>query len=183
MVKEEHHDGDYGNSPWMDFQDYHSPHIQSPAHEYPGFGFIPSSHGLALEPVFNRSMPLSYSSHQSPSLITAQWPSMLTNPSSSSPPAIPTPPMHVPPPLAPISTYTAPHALPPSTNPLPAPSARRTLTDQDRRRMCQYHEDNPTVKQTEIGGKQIVPAPKLETYILTGCIAMFGVERRYLTPL
>jgi hypothetical protein len=26
------------------------------------------------------------------------------------------------------------------------------LTDQDRRRMCQYHEENPSVKQTEIGG-------------------------------
>lgn len=40
-----------------------------------------------------------------------------------------------------------------STNP------RRTLTDADRRRMCLYHEENPNVKQTEIG-------------------AMFGVERR-----
>jgi hypothetical protein len=29
------------------------------------------------------------------------------------------------------------------------------LTDQDRRRMCQYHEDNPTVKQTEIGGTPV----------------------------
>ncbi|KAK2753663.1 hypothetical protein FQN55_000026 [Onygenales sp. PD_40] len=41
----------------------------------------------------------------------------------------------------------------------PAPSTpRRTLTDNDRRRMCLYHEENPHVKQTEIG-------------------AMFGVER------
>ncbi|KAG0128244.1 hypothetical protein HOY82DRAFT_38709 [Tuber indicum] len=37
-------------------------------------------------------------------------------------------------------------------------SPRRTLTDADRRRMCIFHEENPNVKQTEIG-------------------AMFGVER------
>jgi len=35
-----------------------------------------------------------------------------------------------------------------------APSSRKTLTDSDRRRMCQYHEDNPSVKQTEIGGER-----------------------------
>jgi hypothetical protein len=29
---------------------------------------------------------------------------------------------------------------------------RRTLTDDDRRRMCEYHESHPGVKQTEIGG-------------------------------
>jgi hypothetical protein len=29
---------------------------------------------------------------------------------------------------------------------------RRTLTDADRRRMCIFHEENPNVKQTEIGG-------------------------------
>ncbi|EPQ63700.1 hypothetical protein BGT96224_5103, partial [Blumeria graminis f. sp. tritici 96224] len=32
-------------------------------------------------------------------------------------------------------------------------SPRKTLTHNDRRRMCQYHEENPTVKQTEIGGE------------------------------
>jgi hypothetical protein len=30
---------------------------------------------------------------------------------------------------------------------------RKTLTDADRRRMCLYAEEHPTVKQTEIGGK------------------------------
>jgi hypothetical protein len=32
-------------------------------------------------------------------------------------------------------------------------TARRTLTDADRRQMCLYHEENPNVKQTVIGGK------------------------------
>jgi hypothetical protein len=31
---------------------------------------------------------------------------------------------------------------------------RRTLTDEDRRQMCLYHEENKTAKQTDIGGKQ-----------------------------
>ncbi|KAI0997313.1 hypothetical protein K3495_g10873 [Podosphaera aphanis] len=37
-------------------------------------------------------------------------------------------------------------------------SPRKTLTDNDRRLMCEYHEKNPNIKQTEIG-------------------ALFGVER------
>ncbi|KAF8251803.1 CenpB-DNA-bind-domain-containing protein [Wilcoxina mikolae CBS 423.85] len=51
-------------------------------------------------------------------------------------------------------------ALPPTvSNPTQSTSTpRRTLTDADRRRMCIFHEENPNVKQTEIG-------------------AMFGVER------
>jgi hypothetical protein len=32
------------------------------------------------------------------------------------------------------------------------PTPRRMLTDDDRRRMCEYHESHPGVKQTEIGG-------------------------------
>ncbi|MCJ1307145.1 hypothetical protein MMC25_000791 [Agyrium rufum] len=60
--------------------------------------------------------------------------------------------------LHPIQTYEPLPLLPPVTAPVSMPAPRRTLTDQDRRRMCQYHQENPSVKQTEIG-------------------AMFGVER------
>ena len=151
MVKENHHDGDYGNSQWVEINDYHSPHVESPSQEYNAFGYMSSAHGIPMEPAYNRPLhhPL-YSTHQSPhSLITTQWPSMLTNPSNHTQPTVPTPP----PPLAPVSTLTTAHPLPPLTTPVPQSTARRTLTDLDRRRMCQYHEDNPTVKQTEIGGK------------------------------
>lgn len=56
--------------------------------------------------------------------------------------------------------FTGLHQLPTQTMRHPTmPTARRTLTDDDRRRMCLYHQENPHVKQTEIG-------------------AMFGVERR-----
>lgn len=74
------------------------------------------------------------------------WPSMLTNPQSYSAPPIGMP---------------MPASLKPRLG-MGQSQPRRTLTDDDRRRMCQYHEDNPTVKQTEIG-------------------AMFGVERRYVS--
>jgi hypothetical protein len=69
---------------------------------------------------------------------------MLTNPQSYSAPPMGSMPM---PPTGKARLPGMPQSTP-----------RRTLTDDDRRRMCQYHEDNPTVKQTEIG-------------------AMFGVER------
>lgn len=76
------------------------------------------------------------------------WPSMLTNPAS-----YPAPPVAIPATAAPLLKMTG-TKLPAIHNASP----RKTLTDSDRRRMCQYHEENPSVKQTEIG-------------------AMFGVER------
>ena len=164
-VKEEHRDGEYGNQQWMEINDYQSPHMHSPAHEYSGFGYMSSPHGIPMEPIFQRTMPLSYSTHQQPPpLMTAQWPSMLTNPSRNATPALSVQPIQSPPSLAPPSTYSTVHSLPQPANPLPVPSARRTLTDQDRRRMCQYHEDNPTVKQTEIGGKQLRFCCSLNAY-------------------
>jgi hypothetical protein len=33
---------------------------------------------------------------------------------------------------------------------------RRTLTDDDRRRMCEYHESHPGIKQAEIGGMSVL---------------------------
>jgi hypothetical protein len=43
--------------------------------------------------------------------------------------------------------------------------------------MCIYHEENPTVKQTEIGGK--LTRSSMEVARADHLIAMFGVERRY----
>jgi hypothetical protein len=74
---------------------------------------------------------------------------------SPAPPPPPPPTLSIPQPV-PIrpsqSTPTAP--TPPSASSVPsAPTPRRTLTDEDRRRMCQYHEENKSAKQTDIGGK------------------------------
>ena len=174
MVKEQSQDEQYGGSQWVDINDYHSPHVQSPATEYNSFGYMASSHGVPIDSAYNRPMHSTYSMNQPQHpIITTQWPSMLTNPSSNAPLPAPIP---APPPLAPISTFATIHSLPPLTTPVPTASARRTLTDQDRRRMCLYHEENPTVKQTEIGGA--APFYFLCSFLANFFAAMFGVERR-----
>lgn len=150
MVKEHSHDEQYSSNQWGDINDYHSPQGSSPTHEYNGFGYMSAPHGLPLDSSYGRSIHPAYSMHQpQQSIITTQWPSMLTSPSTNAPlRSVPPQPA-----LAPISTFAIAHSLPPLTAPVPATTARRTLTDQDRRRMCIYHEENPTVKQTEIGGE------------------------------
>lgn len=162
---------------WSNMHAYHSPPLQSPAHEYGGFGFAVSPHDMSPESPFGRHPSQMYAAPQHPQpVFQPQWPSMLTNASMrpqpppqhqlqhQHPPPHPPPPQHQPqmplqPPLAPLTTMSAPpqQLTPLTTQPQPQqqPPARRTLTDQDRRRMCQYHEDNPSVKQTEIGGETL----------------------------
>lgn len=163
----EHHSGhekfenSYGsNDGWVDINNgYNSSQNQSPIYEHGGFGFIqPIQNGLPSDPSFAPQRipqpPPVHTTHQQllPLIMPSHptWPSMLTNPASYS-----TPPVAIPP-------ASAPPLVKGNTPKLPAihatPSPRKTLTDSDRRKMCQYHEDNPSVKQTEIG-------------------AMFGVER------
>lgn len=43
--------------------------------------------------------------------------------------------------------------------------------------MCEFHEANPTVKQTEIGGEK--SRNDSCSAITNTLLAMFGVERRY----
>jgi hypothetical protein len=43
--------------------------------------------------------------------------------------------------------------------------------------MCEFHEANPTVKQTEIGGKKSYSDNCIAS--ANAPLAMFGVERRY----
>ncbi|KAI9884608.1 MAG: hypothetical protein M1823_003595 [Watsoniomyces obsoletus] len=163
----------YTTAPWTHLHHQQfapSPHL-SPAHEYGGFNFMHSihpAHGLTTEATGMTHGPLPLQPMQSlRPLVMPPWPSTLTAPSSYMSPALPLPPLPPPPvPSMPSATATAATI----TTPISAASSRsthsghstssprRTLTDTDRRKMCQYHEDNPTVKQTEIG-------------------ALFGVER------
>ncbi|CAK7269085.1 hypothetical protein SEPCBS57363_003423 [Sporothrix epigloea] len=76
------------------------------------------------------------------------WPSMLTNPGglAVSPPAIHYLPPHNGPnrlPLPPLKTKLR--------NKSGRTGPRKTLTDDDRRRMCEYAKANPGVKQSDIG--------------------------------
>jgi hypothetical protein len=148
--------------------------ISMPA--YGGDYYIPSSsHGLPSEsihighmgpppvpqqvhhqqsPHFPGQMPPSLMIPTQTNAPQVSWPSLRTNPGQSySSPPVPIPPQTaVPPPPPAIKQQPK---LPSITTSTP----RKTLTNEDRRLMCQYAEDHPKSKQNEIGLK-------------------FGVERR-----
>ena len=150
-------DHDYGDNQWADMGDMRGSHAHStPIHEFHGFHFGSPSI-LPVEPNYNVSIPPPYSSHQQlQPLIMPQWPSVLAGQHSSSYSA---PPLATAPTL-PTPISSAPYSATPTPVTASGPTPRRTLTDNDRRRMCKYAEDNPTMKQTEIGGISI-PLPCL----------------------
>lgn len=150
MDHEQHHHQEHFEDGWHANGGY-NPHHHSPVQAYNGFnGYVP----LSMEPIYGTNMHPPHPSHPTPRathphlqpLIMPQWPSMLTSQSTYQPPLFPSAPGPITPASAtPVST-TSTHSRTSST-------PRKTLTDSDRRRMCLYHEENPTVKQTEIGGK------------------------------
>ncbi|KAK4541382.1 hypothetical protein LTR36_007983 [Oleoguttula mirabilis] len=132
---------------------YPHSHHGTPAQEFSGFNF--STPQLPMEPsAFNNSMQQRPMHQQLQPLIMPQWPSMLNSQTHTT--FQPMYPQHVQP--------IQPMSLGPLQSPLSAvsarsaPTPRKTLTDMDRKRMCQYADEHPNAKQTEIG-------------------AIFGVER------
>lgn len=156
MNHEQHHnpqENGYGGEGWPEMSNsYNSSQHQSPIFESRiQYEYMQNHHPMPTEPQYPRMAPpqmpppASYSTHHQQLLPLIMpnhptWPSMLTNPANSQAPPVAIPPANSgkPPPKLPAIHST--------------PTPRKTLTDSDRRRMCQYHEDNPTVKQTEIGG-------------------------------
>ncbi|KAF2680343.1 CenpB-DNA-bind-domain-containing protein [Lentithecium fluviatile CBS 122367] len=157
MDHHEHHhhqDSFEDHSAWAQNNHYDPSQHQSPVQDYNGFNHYAP---LPMEPIFTAGMhpphqPQRTAHPQLQPLIMPQWPSMLTSQSTYVPPIFPSAPVPITPASATPVSATSTHSGRTSSTP------RKTLTDADRRRMCQYHEDHPTVKQTEIG-------------------AMFGVER------
>jgi hypothetical protein len=156
METEQHHsqENEFGTSQWVEMGGYSGSQHQSPLHEYGGFGFV-SPTIMPVEPSYSMSIPPPYTSHQQlQPLIMPQWPSMMTSQANYSAPVLPTVSAS-----APTSAITAPPPMPPldttTTSTKPASTPRKTLTHEDRRMMCLYHEEHPGVKQTEIGGKCI----------------------------
>ena len=149
MDHEHHH-----QEPFEDHTGWHEngqyPHHSSPVQDFNGFhAYTP----MPMEPIYGNGMHPPHPQHPPPRsthqqlqpLIMPQWPSMLTSQSTYQPSIFPSAPVPITPASATPVSATSTHSRTSST-------PRKTLTDQDRRRMCQYHEDNPTVKQTEIGG-------------------------------
>lgn len=136
-------DHDFVSSQWVDMGGYATTQHHQLT-DFTGFQFG-SSPIMPIEPAYSMSMPQPYTTqHLIPLTMSSQWPSMLsTQPGFAPMPVAPMPITPIPPPLQ--------HVQAPQISTPPTP--RRTLTDTERRRMCLYHQENPHVKQTEIGGE------------------------------
>ncbi|RAK99041.1 uncharacterized protein BO80DRAFT_143604 [Aspergillus ibericus CBS 121593] len=178
MDTESHHAQDHDIAPtsWLDMGGF-SPSEQSPTMDYQAFGYSvipldPSTYGVDLPPPY-ATLPIAMPPPPS------SWPSMISHHGPFPDPVVPPMPiLQAPPVIAPAPIIPAPprksSTSKPSTNksstgksssgkpstgkPNGNSTPRRTLTDEDRRQMCLYHEENKTAKQTDIG-------------------ALFGVER------
>ncbi|KFA68809.1 hypothetical protein S40285_01213 [Stachybotrys chlorohalonatus IBT 40285] len=164
----------YNNDSWANMSPYsQSPYGHSPMNEYGGFAYMP--HGLPSEslnrmahphhqhhqiiqpappppPPQHQQPPVTAQSpqpsgpmghHQLPMLNTT-WPSQLTNPTPSG--SYSAPPLSMPP--VPATLPTEPPRLPPQHE-----KARKTLSNEQKRAMCLYHEENPGTRQADIGAK------------------------------
>ncbi|KAK3375160.1 hypothetical protein B0H63DRAFT_269116 [Podospora didyma] len=150
-VAQDHHP--YNNDNWVDMNSYHQQTTMPDYGSGYGYGIPPITHGLPSESLGRMPpppQPQPQASHtQLPMLMMPQthatWPSMLTNPNNYSPHS--TPPIAIPPIInVPLKTSRLP-AIQTTAQP------RKTLTDDDRRAMCQYAEDHPNAKQTDIGAR------------------------------
>ncbi|KAI9166715.1 Ribosome-interacting GTPase 1 [Paramyrothecium foliicola] len=161
----------YGNDSWASISPYsQSPYSHSPMNEYNAFAYLP--HGLPSEsisrmppppqpqhhqmiqpapsphpqpPVASPAPSSAAMAHQQLPMLTTTWPSQLTNPTPPSG-SYSAPPLSVPP----------PSAAPPVEAPrLPAQheKARKTLSNEQKRAMCLYHEENPGTRQADIGAR------------------------------
>lgn len=144
------HESEYGSSPWVDIGAFESPpsHHSPPLPDFHAFSYASSSI-MPMEPAYNISVPPPYSTINFTMPPPNAWPSMISPHSifpdpTLSPASTPAPSVSMPHPV-PIRPL---HATPASH----APTPRRTLADDDRRRMCLYHEENKSAKQTDIGG-------------------------------
>ena len=123
----------FNSSGWGDVGGYTNgvgPHNTTPTDEFASYSLgVPP---VPTEPTYNVPRLSPYSAHQLQSL--APWAGPMATPASAS---------------------TALTAMTPVTT-TGGSTPRRTLTDDDRRRICEYHESHPGVKQTEIGGMSVL---------------------------
>jgi hypothetical protein len=154
-MADDHQQSTYQHSPSITWgrsaHMYSHSHHGTPAQEYSDFHF--GSPQLPLgSSTFENTMPQRPVHQQLQPLVMPQWPSMLN--SQSHPTFQPPYPQNLQPiqpmPIAPLTTPIS------ATSSRSASTPRKTLTDSDRKQMCQYAEENPSAKQTEIGGMLIV---------------------------
>lgn len=174
METETHHEpeSEFPHSPWVEIGSFASPQHSPPMHEYSGFDYGSSqlmavdSYGMSVPPPY-ASMPLPMPSHS--------WPSMLTT--------------HSPFVASGLPASTTPTSVSPSATMCPVrktstggTTPRRTLTDDDRRQMCIYHEENKTAKQTDIGGKHYLFCLCSGTRLTLMCSVVWSREKVSFRP-
>lgn len=172
-MADDNHQRRFQSSPPIGSWEHIYPHSHhgTPAQEFAGFNF--SAPQLPMEPsAFNSDMQQRPMHQQLQPLIMPQWPSMLNGQTHSTfHPIFPQPV----PPIQPMSTGPLQSPLS-AVSARSAPTPRKTLTDMDRKRMCQYADEHPNAKQTEIGGQRM-SCTFTCNYADDG-LAIFGVERR-----
>lgn len=132
---------------------YSHSHHGTPAQEYQGFNF--TSPQMAMEPsaFSNSTQQRPMHQHLQP-LVMPQWPSMLGTQAHSTyqPIYAAAQPVQSVQSIQPLSAGPL-HTPVSATSTRSASTPRKTLTDLDRKRMCQYAEEHPNSKQTEIGSE------------------------------
>lgn len=149
---------------------YPHSHHGTPAQEYSGFNF--GTPQVVMEPgAFGHGVQQRSMAPQLQPLVMPQWPSMLSSQAHSTFSSVYPPPVQ---PIQPISMGALQTPVS-ATSTRSASTPRKTLTDLDRKRMCQFAEEHPNSKQTEIGGRSMLHV--LQTFA-DSVTAIFGVERR-----
>ncbi|KAI2642913.1 hypothetical protein GGS21DRAFT_198125 [Xylaria nigripes] len=145
------HDPSYSNGPWVSMNSYTPMPMANYQDDYYSLQHI--AHGLPSESLgghlgpsaFTQNIqPHNYPSHLPPPPLMSTpgqvpWPSLQTNPSQSFQSSVA------------IPSASAPPRQQPKLPTINTSQPRRTLTDQDRRDMCKFADENPGVKQHDIG--------------------------------
>jgi hypothetical protein len=158
----DHHESQgsgYGHNSWVNMGGGYSQAGPSPSMstlpEYSAYDYHHQA-PMPIEPSYSMPRPPPYAvgvPQMPPPLIMPHngvWPSMIASqsqPSGYQPPAIlPAVPVQTP-----VSASTGSDVTPTSAK---TSTSRRKLTDDERRQMCLEAEQNPTMKQTQIGGRR-----------------------------
>lgn len=155
----ESHSSSYGNDSWMGLGGYTqqaSTHGSQGHGDYHGYDYA-TTMPMPMEPSYTMTRPPPYAppthNQMPPPLVMPSqqhvWPSMLATSGSYQTPILP---------ALPIQTPVSATSVGSDMTPISAKSttSRRKLTDDERRLMCLEAENNPTMKQTQIGGKSIL---------------------------
>lgn len=138
-------------------------HHGTPAHEYIGFAWpnplfesdisYPSTSAPIYQPSIAQPVPIPL------------WPSQFSSSMTTVPPVYEAPIPITTLPMAPPATLSVEDGSKPMT------TGRRTLSDTTKRRMCEYAQDHPGMKQLEIGRKFIIK--RLEVTAMLTCPRTF----------